>query len=532
MNLNFDRNSKKNRQVFAIIVVVIITVLLGGLILKTEKPKAMTEEHEEHAEGEAHSEHDEDMSEAESGLDKKAIEAHEKQHATQPKEVLKGPHGGKLFVKDNYGVEITIFEEDTPPEFRVYTYFNNKALDPAQSKVSVELERLGRKPEIFNVVKEKDYLKSTTSVAEPHSFDVHINAAYNGKNHTFSYQQVEGRVSMSDKQLALNAVEVLTAGPAKIKSSLKLQGEIKLNADKSVQIVPRVGGIVEKVSVNAGDKVIKGQVLASVSSQMIADIRSDLLAAQKRAGLARTTYEREKQLWEEKVSAQQDFLQAQHDLQEAEINLSRVQQKLGALGAGTTGAGQTRYDIRSPIDGVVTLKKVSQGQVVSEIDSLFEVSDLSTVWAEVTIYAKDINTVKSGQQVTVKSTAFDARTNGTVSYVGSLVGAETRTAMARVVLSNPDKTWLPGLPVNIEITSSEVDVPLAVSVEGIQSLNEETVVFGRYGSYFEARPITLGRRDDKYVEVLEGLNAGEKYAAGNSYLIKADIGKAGASHEH
>jgi len=149
-----------------------------------------------------------------------------------------------------------------------------------------------------------------------------------------------------------------------------------------------------------------------------------------------------------------------------------------------------------------------------------------------TIYAKDINTVKSGQRVTVKAAAFDAQSVGTIAYVGSLVGEQTRTAMARVVLSNPEKTWLPGLPVNIELTSNEVDVPLAVSVEGIQSLNEEVVVFGRYGTYFEARPVTLGRKDDKYVEVLEGLNAGEKYAAGNSYLIKADIGKAGASHEH
>lgn len=531
MNSNFDKSSKKSRQVIAIIAVIIITILLGGLILKTEKPKAMTEEHEEHSEGEEHSAHDEGMTEEVSGLDKKTIEAHEKQHASQPKEVLKGPHGGKLFVEDYYAIEVTIFEEDTPPEFRIYTYLNEKPLDPSLSKLTMELERLGRTPETFKFVKEKDFLKSTASVAEPHSFDVHITANYNDNDHSFSFKQIEGRISMSDKQLALNSVEVLTAGPAKIKSTLKLQGEIKLNADKSVQIVPRVGGIVEKVSVNAGDKVLRGQVLASISSQMIADIRSDLLAAQKRAGLARTTYEREKQLWEDKISAQQDFLQAQHDLQEAEINLSRIQQKLSALGAGTSGAGQTRYDIRSPIDGVVTLKKVSQGQVVSEIDRLFEVSDLSTVWAEVTIYAKDINTVKSGQQVAVKSTAFEAHSFGTIAYVSPVVGEQSRTAMARVVLNNPDKTWLPGLPVNIEITSSEVDVPLAVSVEAIQSLNEETVVFGRYGSYFEARPVTLGRRDGKYVEVLEGLKAGEKYAAGNSYLVKAELGKTNVTHD-
>ena len=116
--------------------------------------------------------------------------------------------------------------------------------------------------------------------------------------------------------------------------------------------------------------------------------------------------------------------------------------------------------------------------------------------------------------------------------MGALVGEQSRTAMARVVINNANQTWLPGLPVNIELVSDEVKVPLAVSVEGIQTLNDWSVVFGRYGEYFDARPLTLGRRDNKYVEVLSGIEVGDRYAAGNSFLIKADIGKAGASHDH
>ncbi len=532
MNLNFEKSSKKSKQIIAIILVIITSVVLGGLILKAEKPKNVSEEHEEHTEGEDHSEDNEDKHEEESGLNNTAVQAHDERHTAQPQEVLKGPHGGKLFEKDGYGLEIAIFEDETSPEFRIYTYLNDKVLDPALSKVSVELQRLGRKSEQFSFAKENGYLKSSAPVAEPHSFDVNINVLYNKENYIFTYKQVEDRVSMSEKQLRLNGVEVLTAGPVKIKNTLKLQGEIKLNADNTVQIVSRVGGIVEKVNVNAGDKVRKGQVLATVSSQMIADLRSDLLAAQKRVDLASKTYEREKQLWEEKISAQQDFLQAENDLHEAEINSNRMRQKLRSLDTNMSGAGQASYEIRSPINGIITLKNVSQGQVVSEIVSLFEVSDLTTVWAEMSIYAKDINAVKTDQEVTIKASAFDAKAKGFISYVGSLVGEQSRTAMARVVLNNPDNTWRPGLPINIEISTNEVDVPIAVSVEGIQSLNEEKVVFGRYGNYFEARPVILGRGDDKYIEVLEGLNAGEKYAAGNSYLVKADIGKAGASHEH
>jgi cobalt-zinc-cadmium efflux system membrane fusion protein len=509
----------KNKQLSAIIAVIVIGLILAALILASDKPAGIEGEHAEHeASADARPQH------GAQGHD------HEKDHLPQATEILKGPHGGKLLTQVGYSVEVTIYEQNVQPQFRVYTYEDGEALDPALSDISIELERLGSNPQQFGFSQEDDYLKGDAIVEEPHSFKANIRARYNNKSYQFSYEQTEARVKMTDKQLTLNSIEVLTAGPAKIKTTLLMQGEIRLNADKSVHIVPRVGGIVESVSINAGDKVRKGQVLAAVSSQSIADLRSDFLAAQKKVGLARSTYVREKQLWEERISAEQDYLQAQHDLQNAEIELGRIQQKLSALGAGSKG--QTRYDIRSPIDGVVTAKQISQGQVVGETDSVFEVADLSSVWVEMSIYAKDINTVKIGQTVAVSASAFDAESIGTITYIGALVGQQSRTAMARVVLDNADGTWLPGLPVNIKLTAEEVAVPLAVSLEGIQTLRDWTVVFGRYGEYFEARPVTLGRRDDKYVEVLQGLQAGDKYAAGNSFLIKADIGKAGASHDH
>jgi len=538
---------KFNKQWFSIFVVVTIGAILAVLILLSEKPSQSEHAHSEsdhvdaeHGEmeradgrpkhGEAGHDHAKDhLPLAQSTT---TNDAHLDEHVPQTKEIIKGPHGGKLFSNGDYSIEVTIYEQYTPPEFRIYTYENNQALSPALTRIHIQLERLGRRPQRIDFAPENDYLKGNAIIEEPHSFKVKINAEYADKSHQFDYEQIESRVQITDKQLTLNSIEVLTASPAKIKSTLLLQGEIKLNADKSVYIVPRVGGIVEAVNTNAGDKVRKGQVLATISSQLITEMRSDALAAQKRVGLARATYLREKQLWEEKISAEQDYLQAQHDLQEAEINSQRIQQKLGAIGAGSAKNGLSRYELRSPIDGVVTNKQISLGQVVNEADKLFEVADLNTVWAEMIIYAKDINTVKVGQKVSIKAAAFDAQAIGTISYVGALVGEQSRTAMARVVLDNPNQTWLPGLPLNIELVANEVEVPLAISVEGIQTLRDWTVVFGRYGEYFEARPLKLGRRDAQYVEVLDGLNAGEQYAAGNSFLIKADIGKAGASHDH
>lgn len=457
-------------------------------------------------------------------------EPHDTQAAAEP---ARGPHGGRLFTAGGYSLELTIFETGVEPQFRAYTYQNGKPADPAASRLTVSVQRLGREPEVFTFVKEANHLQGSGVVEEPHSFAVTIAAEHGGKAHRFHYEQVEARVSMSDLQLKANGLEVAAAGPARIKTALQLQGEVRLNEDRTVQVVPRLSGLVESVSVNAGETVRRGQVLAVLSSPSLADQRSELLGAQKRLGLARTTFEREKALWEGKISAEQDYLQAGVALQEAEIAEQSARQKLASLGAVASSSGNlTRHEIRAPIDGVVTDKQISVGAVVKEDANIFVVADLSTVWVEVTIYPKDLGVVKVGQSVTVKATAFDAQATGTLSYVGSLVGEQTRAAKARVVLPNPQGLWRPGLPVTVELTADEVGVPLAISADAVQTLAEKTVVFGRYGDQFEARPVTLGRSDGRVVEVIGGLQAGERYAAKNSYLIKADIGKSGARHDH
>ena len=529
--MKFSLNKK---QTIAIAAVLAIGALLALLILNTNKaqPQGDGHGHDSHAEAKGHGDNEHHGEKPKDSHDHDKDHA-DKEHHEAAAEPQKGPHGGKLFTEDGYGVEVTIFEQGIKPEFHLYTYQDGKPLDPAASKITITLERLGRKPQEFTFTKEKDYLKSNAVVEEPHSFNVTIAAQNNNKPYLFTYDQIEARVNMTDQQLKQNREEVQTAGPVRIKSTLQLIGEIRLNEDQTVHIVPRLSGMVESVPANAGDQVRKGQVLAVISSQTLADQRSELLAAQKRLGFARTTFEREKKLWEEKISAEQDYLQAQQAMQEAEIATQSAQQKLASLGVGSsTSANLTRYEIRSPIDGTVTEKRIAAGQSLKEDTDIFVVANLSTVWAEVTVPAKELNTVKTGQKATVKASAFEAQSTATLSYVGALVGEQTRTAKARVVLPNPKGIWRPGLPVSVELVADEIEVPVAVLVDAVQSINDQAMVFGRYGNSFEARPLELGRSDGKFTEVIKGLNAGERYAAKNSFLIKADLGKAGASHDH
>lgn len=500
----------KRKQTFVIAAIVIFGAVAAALILGMNRTKPAGDGHD-HGAGEAHS----------------AGEAH------AAGEAQKGSRGGKLFVDGDFGLEVTIFTTGVAPEFRLYTYFKGKPVDPAGTTATITLERLGRDPQQIQFAKVADYLKASTPVEEPHSFEVTIAAQREGKTHRFAYAQEEGRVAMSDAQVKDAGIEIKSAGPAKIKSTLQLIGDIKLNGDRTVLIVPRLAGVVESANVNAGDVVKKGQVLAVIFSPALADQRGELLAAQKRLALAQTTYEREKKLFEGKISAEQDFLQARNAMNEAEIAVRGAQQKLASIGGLSSGSGNlTRYEIRAPINGTIVEKNLSVGQAIKEDANIFTLADLTSVWAEMTVYAKDMNVIRAGQKVTVKSAEFDGSASGVVSYVGALAGEQTRTAKARVVLPNPKSAWRPGLPVNIEVEASESEVPVAVSADAIQTLGDQSAVFGRYDNAFEARPLKLGRTDGKMVEVLKGLSAGEKYAARGSYIIKADLGKAGAAHEH
>jgi cobalt-zinc-cadmium efflux system membrane fusion protein len=356
--------------------------------------------------------------------------------------------------------------------------------------------------------------------------------------HAEDSPEADERVAMSDATAIDSGIEIATAGPATIISTLALQGEIQFDQDRVAHVIPRLAGVVVKSAKYLGDTVKKGELLAVIESQSLADLKSEYFAAQTRVQLARTTFDREKRLWEEKISAEQDYLASRAAVTEAEIALRAVQQKLHALGvspASTRAASRedlTRFEIRAPIDGVVIEKHLALGEAVGADPTVFIIADLSYVWAEMIVYPKDLATVRLGQKVTVKATALNADETGTISYVGPLLGEQTRSAKARATLKNPDQRWRPGLFVTVEVVQAEAKVPVAVSADAIQTLGDSPVVFLRSAEMFEARQVELGRSDGNHVEIIKGLAAGDRYAATNSFVLKAELGKAGTSHAH
>lgn len=333
-------------------------------------------------------------------------------------------------------------------------------------------------------------------------------------------------IALSEAQIKVVGISIQKSEPAKIQTFQQLPGEIRFNQDRTAHIVPRLSGVVERVPANLGQLVKKGDILAVIASTDLSERRSELLTAQRRRAMAQIIYDREKKLWQEKISAEQDYLQAQQALRETEIAVANAQAKLVALGAGIDGHGPlNRYEIRAPFDGMVVEKQIALGEAVKEDANIFTLSDLTTVWAEIIVSARDLNTVRVGERVRVKAASFDSEAEGTISYVGSLLGQETRTATARVTLANPKTAWRPGMFVNVEVAVGQSDATVTVLNDAIQTLNEKPTVFVRTDDGFKAQAVTLGRTDGKRTEIQRGLEPGTPYAATNSYILKAELGK-------
>lgn len=192
----------------------------------------------------------------------------------------------------------------------------------------------------------------------------------------------------------------------------------------------------------------------------------------------------------------------------------------------------TTFEVKAPIAGIIVERATTAGEAVAEAAPIYTIADLADVWIDLNIQKRDQARVRVGQPVTVLADDGGEPAVGKLAWLSPLGSVESQTLSARVVMPNPDGRWRPGLFVKADITVDEVSVPVAVKESGIQTLFSFTVVFSQHGELYQARPLELGRRSGGYVEILKGLKAGELYVTENSFLIKADIGKSGASHDH
>lgn len=189
-----------------------------------------------------------------------------------------------------------------------------------------------------------------------------------------------------------------------------------------------------------------------------------------------------------------------------------------------------RYPLTAPIDGVVVARRVNAGEHTGD-GSLLTILDPSTVWAEFALFPGERPRVQPGMPVLALSAAGEPLGEGRVDWIGLEAEADQSVRLV-AVLANADGRMVPGMHLTGRIRIAEHPVPLAVRRSALQSFRDFTVVFARHGDDYEVRMLELGRQDAEHVEVLSGLEPGERYVTVNSYLVKADIEKSGAIHEH
>ncbi|MCB1664679.1 MAG: efflux RND transporter periplasmic adaptor subunit [Pseudomonadales bacterium] len=190
----------------------------------------------------------------------------------------------------------------------------------------------------------------------------------------------------------------------------------------------------------------------------------------------------------------------------------------------------TPYDITAPISGIVLQREAAPGeQTAGRV--LFTLQDYSSVWVDLALFPLDLAAAQTGTAVRITSPSGGEPVEGTIERLLPMTDVN-QSRIARVTLPNPQERFTPGAWINAELLTGTVEVPLAVHPDAVQTVEGNTVVFVQEGSDYHARPVQLGLESPDWVQVLNGLSAGERYVSRNSYILKADAGKAGAEHQH
>ena len=192
----------------------------------------------------------------------------------------------------------------------------------------------------------------------------------------------------------------------------------------------------------------------------------------------------------------------------------------------------TVYDLVAPLSGTVIDRQVALGEHVGEQKPAFTIADLSSAWVDFSIYRRDLNRVRLGDTVLIDVEDGGQNIEAKISYIAPVGNSDTQSALARAVISNEDNRLRPGVFVTGRVLLTAKPVNIAVKASALQTVENRTVVFVRVGEKFEARDVEIGDRDPEHVEITFGLLEGDSYAAKNSFVVKAELAKGTASHDH
>ena len=313
-----------------------------------------------------------------------------------------------------------------------------------------------------------------------------------------------GTVKISPDKVQMLGVRTEAATERELRRAVQAVGTIQADERLLAKVTPRFEGYIEKLHVNTtGEAVKRGEALMEVYSPEIVAAQEEYLIA--RAGGSEPVMQR----------MAEAVLQRLRNWGIGESELETLRKE---------GKARRSLTLRSPAAGVVLAKPSVQGMRFMPGETLYEIADLSTVWLVAEIFERDLALVKAGQAGRLRILAYPEREfTGKVVFVYPTLDPNTRTARVRIELPNPAGLLKPAMYGNVALEGGRASKALAIPDSAVlDSGSRQVVLVQRAEGQFEPRDAKLGMRADGYVEVLDGVNAGEQVVVRANFLIDAE----------
>jgi cobalt-zinc-cadmium efflux system membrane fusion protein len=342
-------------------------------------------------------------------------------------------------------------------------------------------------------------------------------------------------IKLTGEQIETAGIELAPVQEGRLVTRILAPGTIVPHADRIARVSVKLSATVAELRKKLGDRVAKEEVIAVLESREVASAKSEYLAARLTSELAKDLYDRDKDLWDRRVTSEQLLLRSRNAVAQARMNLDITRQKLFAIGLTDKEIAALpeqpeialrRQEVRAPMAGRVVDRKVDLGAAVGRDNletELFTIADLDRVWVDLAVSPTDLPLVGEGQTVTVAAHGLAYRAVGRIVFISPMLDREAHSARVVAEIANADGNWRPGSLVHATIEVGEHAAPVAVPTSAVQTIGKSQVVFVRTADGFEKRAVTVGHSDDRISEIVAGLEAGETIAVTNTFALKAEF---------
>lgn len=350
------------------------------------------------------------------------------------------------------------------------------------------------------------------------------------------HEAEEDVIQLTAQQMVEQGIVLAQVSQTEVSNITAFPAKLTVNTDQQAHISPSFAGNVVSVNVQLGQNVKKGQILASLLVPDLVDQQANLQVAQANLELMRQDYQREQRLWSQGISAKQDYQRALNAYKQAQIQVQASKSRLTALGASSGSNG--RYILTAPISGVISKKDLVVGENVQLADQLFTIDQLDQLWLEFVVPSSHFAATTPNQSLEFKSLQTGNTFNAQIQSLNTEADIQTGRLQVRAkVLSNAAELR-PNLMVNVMLKQNNSTQALSILKSAIQKVDGQDVVFisstHDQKIEFKVQPIVIGQisSDGQRVEVKSGLKLKQAYVTQGSFLLKSELEKGEASHEH